>query len=361
MRHVSWMTLCCACAATPAYAQSSVTLYGSLSTGVGYVSNLGGSHAFVAQQGILQADRWGMYGTEDLGGGLKTIFRLEAGFSTINGNASSAGSMFNRQAYVGLSDDTVGTLTLGQQADWNFEWLGPLSTAQIIGNFAAFHPGNVDGLAYTVPVQVSNAVKFRSRSIGGVTFGAMYSFSNVPGANTTAGYSLAVRYAGGPWQAAAAYSNYNHRPLNLAGGLGLSTFGGVALSPASAVIVDNVKIAGAGASYRLGKWTFHAVLTDARVALNQQRSHDTTWDGGVSYRLTHADDIGAGVWSMRFAGNRWTQFNLQEVHSLSKRTQLYAGVLYQRASSGANADMLGVGAAAGSTQVVVMSGMHHAF
>src|ERR1700744_511274 len=109
------------------HAQGRVTLYGSLDAGVGYVSNLRGSHAFIAQQGTLQADRWGLTGVEDLGGGLKTVFKLESGFSTISGAMSSAGTLFNRQAYVGLSDAGIGTVTLGRQTDFHFEMLGPVS------------------------------------------------------------------------------------------------------------------------------------------------------------------------------------------------------------------------------------------
>lgn len=345
----------------PVLAQSSITLYGSLDAGVGYVSNLHGARAYIAEQGTLQADRWGLRGAEDLGGGRKAIFTLEAGFSTINGNSAGPGLLFNRQSYVGLADDAWGTLTLGRQTDWNFDWLGPLSTAQIIGNFSAFHPGNIDGLSNTVLVEASNAVKFRSRDVGGFTLGAMYSFSNVPGGNTTAGYSLGVNYAQGPLRAAAAYSSYNNRPLNLAGGLGLTNFAGTPLTPANLFIADNVKIAGAGAAYTLGRWTIHALATDARVRANQQSSRYTTLDGGVNFKLTPANDIGAGVWSTRFAGNRWTQFNLQDVYAFSKRTQWYVSLLHQRASSGAVADIMGIGASSSRAQTVVLSGVHHSF
>ncbi|MGV7245939.1 porin, partial [Caballeronia sp. M23-90] len=62
------------------HAQSSVTLYGSLDAGLGYVSNLHGSRAFIAEQGTLQADRFGFQGVEDLGGGRSALFRLEGGF-----------------------------------------------------------------------------------------------------------------------------------------------------------------------------------------------------------------------------------------------------------------------------------------
>lgn len=54
---------------TAANAQSSVTLYGSLDAGLGYVSNLHGAHAYIAEQGTFQADRFGFQGVEDIGAG----------------------------------------------------------------------------------------------------------------------------------------------------------------------------------------------------------------------------------------------------------------------------------------------------
>ncbi len=67
----------------PVYAQSSVTLYGIIDTGVEYVS-----HANAAGDGVFRMpaitgslpSRWGLRGVEDLGGGLKALFTLENGF-----------------------------------------------------------------------------------------------------------------------------------------------------------------------------------------------------------------------------------------------------------------------------------------
>ena len=116
---------------TAANAQSSVTLYGSLDAGLGYVSNLHGAHAYIAEQGTFQADRFGFQGVEDIGAGRSVVFRLESGFVTTTGASASSSSFFNRQADVGLSDPMFGTVTLGRQTDWNFDWLGSVSTGQL--------------------------------------------------------------------------------------------------------------------------------------------------------------------------------------------------------------------------------------
>lgn len=348
-------------AAAGVHAQSSVTLYGSLDAGIGYVSNLRGSSAFLAQQGTYQADRWGLMGTEDLGGGLKSVFKLESGFSTITGAMSSAGTLFNRQAYVGLSDNRIGTITLGRQTDFHFEMLGPLSTAQALGDFSAFHPGNIDGLGNTLPVQLSNTVKFRSQTFSGITLGAMYGFTNA--ASSTAGHSISLgaTYANGPLNLAAAYSEYHNRTLNIAGGLGLTSFQGVNLASGAPFVADLAKNAGIGGSYQLGAFKLHGLITQVRIERNGQTDNYRSIDGGVNFQLTPAYQIDAGAWTTTLAGKRWTQLTIANVYELSKTTQLYADLMVGQGSQGAVATTLGIGASSSNRQTVVLTGIHHLF
>jgi Outer membrane protein (porin) len=89
-----------------AHAQSSVTLYGLISAGVGYATNQGGKNAWQALSGTNQNPRWGLKGVEDLGGGTTAIFQLENGFNVMTGTASQNGREFGRQAFVGLASKT---------------------------------------------------------------------------------------------------------------------------------------------------------------------------------------------------------------------------------------------------------------
>ena len=164
MKHIIAAGLTAICATSGAWAQSSVTLYGSLDAGIAYISNVGGHSKWIEEQGNMQPDRWGLKGVEDLGGGLKTVFQLENGFYTNTGAFAKAGTLFNRQAYVGLSSDQIGTVTLGHQTPFSFDVLGPLSTAYQAASWYAFHPGNIDELADTGVVPFDNSVKFRSAS-----------------------------------------------------------------------------------------------------------------------------------------------------------------------------------------------------
>ena len=78
-----------ALAAGGAYAQSSVTLYGVVDAGVEYQNHqpgVSGSHDVVRlNSGNMSGSRWGLRGVEDLGGGLKTTFRLSTRFDLDTG------------------------------------------------------------------------------------------------------------------------------------------------------------------------------------------------------------------------------------------------------------------------------------
>jgi len=66
-------------------AQSSVTLYGMLDAGIGYTSNVGGHEKVSLDGGASGSNKWGLRGQEDLGGGLKAVFKLENGFNIATG------------------------------------------------------------------------------------------------------------------------------------------------------------------------------------------------------------------------------------------------------------------------------------
>ncbi len=62
-----------------AYAQSSVTIYGSIDAGVSYVNNQRGGSSVREDTGNRSPDRLGFRGTEDLGDGYKALWQLETG------------------------------------------------------------------------------------------------------------------------------------------------------------------------------------------------------------------------------------------------------------------------------------------
>lgn len=64
-----------------AHAQTNVQVYGLMDAGVEYLTNAdakGGSMTRVVSGG-KNTSRWGLKGSEDLGGGMKAVFGLEIG------------------------------------------------------------------------------------------------------------------------------------------------------------------------------------------------------------------------------------------------------------------------------------------
>jgi len=110
-----------------AQAQSSVTVYGIVDAGYASVSNTtaaGGSTTGV-QSGGMASPRLGLRGLEDVGGGTRAGFVLEAELLTANGSANgiagstastqafSTSQFFNRASYVGLANQKFGEIRIG--------------------------------------------------------------------------------------------------------------------------------------------------------------------------------------------------------------------------------------------------------
>ena len=77
-----------------AQAQNSVTLYGVIDESISFTHNDGGKNTVQMLAGNLQGNRWGLKGSEDLGGGLKAVFQLENGFNLSNGKLGQGGLEF---------------------------------------------------------------------------------------------------------------------------------------------------------------------------------------------------------------------------------------------------------------------------
>jgi predicted porin len=329
--------------ASAAHAQSSVTLYGIIDAGISYVNNsktaTGHDSLTKYDDGVAQGSRWGIRGTEDLGGGLKALFVLENGFNSGNGTLGQGGAMFGRQAYVGLSKDGIGSLTFGRQYSFSTDVLGSnYSTGgqTVAGNYA-YHINDIDQLTSS---RINNSVKYSSANFSGLTFGAMYGFSNQAGAfagaptvGTTTGssraYSFGANYANGPFGLGAAYTDITYP--------GLAT-------PAFSTAVANVSISGVrdlrsfgvGGRYMFGPATLWALYTNTR--LEPTTGSSTTfaaYEAGAKYAITPAITAGAGYTYMHLSDasrGHWNQVDLSADYALSKRTDVYVLGIYQIAS-----------------------------
>jgi general bacterial porin, GBP family len=367
--------------ATAAHAQSSVTLYGLIDAGLTYTNNQNGSHNFKMTSGSVNGSRWGLRGAEDLGGGLKAIFTLENGFNIANGQLGQQGREFGRQAFVGLSSNQYGAVTLGRQYDSVVDYLGPLAlTGTQYGGTQFAHPFDNDNLDNSF--RINNSVKYQSANYAGFKFGAQYGFSNqAAGFSNNRAYSVGASYNYGPLNIAAAYMQLNN-----------DLTAGVINNANGAVAGDNTfnaglqRTFGAGLNYAFGPATVGFVFTQTKledaasingatvgnsgnIALTNNYARFNNYELNGRYALTPALSL-AGEYTYtdaRLDGAKpsFHQFALQTAYALSKRTDVYLQGEYVHAidlgDSGIGAPINGVGMSSTPNQVSATVGIRHRF
>ena len=342
-------------AALGAHAQSSVTLYGIVDAGIGYQSssaslgsNAGGRSVVKMAQGVWAGSRFGIKGSEDLGGGTRAIFQLEEGYNTATGAESTSGLMFNRAAFVGLANQQYGALTMGRQYAPYYTLLAPYSpTTWLTGAYGA-HPGDLDSM--DTIYRINNSIIYTSPNFAGFTFSGMYALGGVAG-STGAGQS---------WSVAA---NYIHGPVGLAVGferLNNSTSGGGAWGTSSTAnsngepgvsgITNGFQTAQAQQRFAVtggytfnSQWDISASYSNVQyIAGSGSKFFDTQiWNTGgivLHYKPLTVLDLAAGYSYTRAteangitSAASYQQFTISQYYSLSKRTGLYFVEAYQRA------------------------------
>jgi GBP family porin len=365
-----------------AQAQSSVTLYGLIDAGVMYTNNVvkGATHGSLLQadSGGINGSRFGVRGSEDLGGGLKAIFVLESGFSVQNGKEAQDNRLFGRQAFVGLSSDQYGTVTLGRQYDTLVDFLSPLSaTAGTFGDTGFAHPFDNDNLNHSV--RMNNAVKYTTIDYAGFKAGALYALSNSTDFAVNRAYSVGASYNNGPIKIAAGYLQIDgsNSTVNTGGAIDLAESsangtGGFQLG------ADRQRVFGGGVNYAFGPASMGLVYTRSEFTDSTSfgSAHGTVnfdnYEVNGKYALTPAMNFGlAYVYTDAHVDNngsvaddpKWSQVDAQAVYSFSKRTDVYLEGIYQRAiGQGVVAFINGSGGASSSgSQVVTMVGMRTRF
>ncbi|MEO7400293.1 MAG: porin [Polaromonas sp.] len=222
--------------ASATMAQSTVTLYGLLDGGFNHVSGLkNGSFNGIAS-GIMEGSRFGLRGTEDLGGGYKAIFTLENRFELDTGSVSNrpnsgtqipdrvnstvlatlaasgipsgtplgggatvgsavaalstglagsafgvnlAGNLFDRQAFAGLITP-IGAFTLGRQYTPGYLAQAAFDASGTQSSLAA---GQIASLPAAFDIRLSNTLQYAIQT-SGVTATLMYGAGEVAGSNS---------------------------------------------------------------------------------------------------------------------------------------------------------------------------------
>ncbi len=294
-----------------AHAQSSVTLYGLADVFLSGASTktttpLGTTSVSTTglSSGGLSGSRWGLRGAEDLGGGLKATFQLEAGFNADNGTAGAPVG-FNRTSKVGLSGG-FGSIEFGRQYTRMFNLIDSYD-AQGTSSFSATN-------AYFVgmgdAVRWDNSVVYSTPSLGGFSASVQYAFGENPTPGVSAGHAtgLLAGYEAGPFAIHGAYQTVKANGA----------------TPA-------VNASGIGASYDFGPMKLLAQVI-------HQKDKAATGNSENYYHLSVSVPVGtAGTFNVGFGNEREKNFlgaktrkassyGLEYRHGLSKRTTLYAAL-----------------------------------
>jgi predicted porin len=340
-----------AAASAFAYAESNVTLYGIIETGVVAQKQKDTSAKVHMGSAFDLGSRWGLKGQEDIGNGTKVGFILENGFNPTNGTTSigGTGAMFGRESVITIQNDRFGRFGMGRAGTF-YSGLGSwdMQTGYVfkggygligwpIGqNFA----GNFN--------RVNNAVMYQSPFIGGARIGLMYSNGTSDDSNKWSKnqhyYGVAAQYKKGAINSSLAFEaenkitdkkakyiinyglEYNagsitpmfaYRYLTQDGGYKVHTFGLSALIPAA---TGRFK---AAVRYSFGK------SEDATLVATKFGGDDKIRNlaAGVAYEypLSKRTAIKPFV-GYSYSGKGWSHYQPDEINAVYNGWQAYVGI-----------------------------------
>ena len=359
-----------------ALAQSAggVEIYGLIDVGIERVTGVGASDATLQRMTTSSntaPSRLGFRGSEDLGSGNRAFFTLEQGIVMRNGSLGQGGRTFGRQALVGLSNPSLGALSLGRQYTMTF-WSG-LGTDTHGGGI--YGTGSLD--PYLPNARADNALAWRKNFGNGFQVGATYSFgrdsinagpspagTNCPGESSTDSkacreWSLMAKYDTKTWGTAFAYDRQHGRTLGPApdavfGGLNSSDKTDSRLILNAWTKVGDVKVGGG------------LIRRDNQGSAT--RPDSDLWHLGASMPVSPALTLSGQVVTLRYkdaSDFNATVTSLRATYAFSKRTNVFAQVGHIK-NNKASAVALSGGSpgsnpVAGASQTGINIGMQTAF
>ncbi|GAB2874043.1 porin [Paraburkholderia jirisanensis] len=354
---------CAALLSYPAFAQSSATIYGSIDTGIDYVTNSRGAHQFQESAGKRTPDRWGFLLREDLGGGNAVFARLESGFLSNSGAQINPTSFFNRDAYVGLGNDKWGALSFGNIPDFIYQYVGALNNS-VPGISSFYTVGNLDGLANTHALV--NSAKYETIDFHGLQAGYMNSFGGQAGDFSSGRqYSFGLQYKDNIFRFGAAYTMSHNRTADVFGIFSVSSLLGQQLRSGVMFNATRYSTIAIGGSAVIGAFVPHLTYTDVKLEDTRGAEHEHNYQAGVNIDVSggnHTYILGISYNRSTFDDLTFNQYNLFLTHYLSKVTQIYAGVGLQRASGpNAKAEQFGYNPSSSGSQTIGRVGINHMF
>ena len=335
-----------------AQAQSNVAVYGLIDAGVESLN-----HANVNQNSVVKVvsggkntSRWGIRGTEDMGGGLKAVFGLEGGILLDTGNAD--GALFKRQAFVGI-DGSFGRVVIGRSFTTTYDFVILFDPLGYAPNYSWATSANATGPSkYGMTTAFDNLVKY-SGSTGDVKYGATIGLGEQAGSNADSRkYAVAGSWTQGGLGVMAAYEQINGNTLPL-------TFKR-----------DETTAFHVAGDYKTGDLRFTAGMRGYKLVAGKAATADVradTYWGGVSYLVKPAITLTGAVYHVNVknvVGGQDadpTMYVARVLYALSKRTDLYTTLGYAKAKNGKLVSLSRDDAGFASTQTGVTAGIQHRF
>jgi predicted porin len=374
------LALAAIAASSAAFAQSSVTLYGVVDASVESVKgNTAGKGTTFnrVSSGNLATSRLGFKGVEDLGGGLKAKFQLEATVNADTG-ASASGRFFDRAAWLGLASAEAGELRIGRQ-----DSLIGAQIADAIGAQAydASVVADTLGGSGSLLRRLDNAITYIAPTfVPGLTLSAQYSTAadqslanNAETQSLTVGsvigrtYGFSANFAQGPLSAGASYIQANSANKGAATGeqenVGLFMYGAYDLGVAKLTAYYNDDTN--DGNRRFDGRRLYGINAAVPVATG------LTVSGGYGYARNIGTVVGATGFGLNSAVPAVTGKNvkndnagiitLKAQYDLSKRTAAYALFTQVQNSDNANLGLAGVSTTKDKSARGLAVGIRHAF
>ena len=332
--------------AAPAMAQSTVNLYGLIDAAVVYQNKLATGTRTGIDAGQLATSRWGMRGSEDLGGGMKAFFNIE---STLINDSGAAGlgfgggtaggttqSLFDRAAIVGLSGG-FGSVSLGRQNILGVDSIGqgdPIGLAHPATNpnvaFSALNAGAIYQSFGTngggAALRQNNSIRYLTPVFSGFGGALMYGAGERAGNSSAGAYKgISGYYRSGQSGIALAYATLNNNA------------GTTALVPS-----DKLTLWGGGLKYAFSDaWTLRGTYAQNKQDISQRKIAVSGL--GVEYAFRPGLSLTGAYYNTKSTGQTATngkadQYYAIGKYSLSKRTTLYSTYTHARAGSSAAND-----------------------
>lgn len=305
-----------------AQAQSNVQLSGLVDMYAGSMKTAGSDRTSQVGSGGMTTSWWGMNGTEDLGNGLKVGFALGAFFRADTGTPGrfNTDTFFARDANVSLSGG-FGSVKLGRSMAPNFLptiLFNPFGDSFTVSPLVLHAVGN-----NAADTGWSNQITYSTPSFAGLRANLQYQFGEQAGSTGTNNVGANLFYNQGPLALTAVYEQAD------IGNPGLANYNTT------------------GTGYSKSKWMlggsydFSVVKLYATYGQSEQDNFATadvekkTYSLGLDVPVTKAGTFKAAVAQTKTDNTdlKWTTATLGYDHFLSKRTDVYSAVMYDKDNS----------------------------